>query len=209
MHMSKLLLAATLTAWLVAPAPASADWLLTPYMGVNFGGDADFGEFDTFDDEFERRVNFGASLAWMGAGIAGVSLDFGWAPNFFEDTRGPGDFEFGDSNVTTLMLNLVLGIPVGGQDGPGLRPYVAGGGGLIRTRIDGNELFDDLDTNDFGVNVGAGVHGFFSDNVGLRGDIRYFRSLGDDEAEDFFNLGLADFNFWRATLGVTFRFGGD
>ena len=31
--------------------------------------------------------------------------------------------------------------------------------------------------NDFGLDVGGGVMGFFSDNVGLRGDIRYFRGF--------------------------------
>ena len=73
------------------------------------------------------RVDFGASLGWMGAGIIGVELDFGYSPNFFEDTAGAGDFEFGDSNVTTLMGNLLVGVPVGGQVGPGLRPYGSGG----------------------------------------------------------------------------------
>jgi len=28
--------------------------------------------------------------------------------------------------------------------------------------------------NDFGINMGAGVVGFFSDHVGVRGDVRYF-----------------------------------
>jgi hypothetical protein len=207
MHLPRLLAAATAMVCLLAPARASADWLFTPQVGFVFGGNADFGEFDDFDDEFERRVAFGASLGWMGEGIAGFELDFGWAPNFFEDTRGPGDFEFGDSNVTTLMGNLLIGIPIGGEEGPGLRPYVAGGAGLMRTHIDGGDLFENLDTNDFAVNVGGGVNGFFTDNVGLRVDVRYFRSLNEDEAEDFFDLGLAEFDFWRAMFGVTFRFG--
>jgi opacity protein-like surface antigen len=209
MNVNRLLLAVMLAALLAAPSRASADWLFTPYVGFNFGGDADFGEFDDFDDEFERRLAVGASLAWMGAGIAGFEVDFGWAPNFFENTIGPGNFEFGDSNVTTLMANLVLGVPVGGESGAGFRPYASGGAGLLRTSISGDEFFDDLETNDFGVNVGGGVHGFFTDAVGLRGDIRYFRSLQDDEPDDEFDLSLSEFNFWRATVGLTLRFGGD
>jgi len=209
MHGKKLLLAAAAaTATLLTPVRASADWLFTPYAGINFGGNADFGEFDELEDEIERRAVFGASLGWMGAGIAGFEVDFGWAPNFFENTVGPGDFEFGDSNVTTLMANLLLGIPVGGEEGPGVRPYLAGGAGLIRSNIDAGDFFpDDLNTSDFGVNVGGGVSGFFTDNVGLRGDVRYFRSLADDEPDDEIDLALADFDFWRATVGVTFRFG--
>src|SRR5918995_3329428 len=86
------------------PAQASADWLFTPYIGMNWGGSAGFTQSDAdFEDEFERRANFGASLAWMGAGAVGFEVDFGYSPNFFETTTGSADFEFGDNNLTTLM----------------------------------------------------------------------------------------------------------
>lgn len=209
MFVQKLMTGAIVAGFLLlaSPSRASADWLFTPFVGANFGGNADFGEFDDFDDEFEQRVDLGASLGWMGGGIVGFEVDFGWSPNFFENTIGPGDFEFGDNNVTTLMGNVLVGIPVGGQSGPGIRPYASGGVGLIRTHVDGAGFFDDLDSNDFGMNVGAGVNGFFTDNIGIRGDIRYFRSLQDDEPDELFDLALSDFDFWRATVGVTFRFG--
>ena len=193
----------------LSPARASADWYLTPYVGGVFGANADFDSFDgdaDFEDALEKRVTFGAALGWMGNGIIGFEADFGWTPNFFENTIGDDDFDFGDSNVTSLMGNLVVGVPIGGQTGPGIRPYASGGIGLLRTQIDGGDFFDDLSRNDLGVNVGGGVHGFFTDNIGIRGDIRYFRSLEDDEAGEF-DIGLADFDFWRATVGVTFRFG--
>jgi opacity protein-like surface antigen len=200
---------AAVLALVAAPATASADWLFTPFVGANFGGNANFGDFDDFDDEVERRVDFGASLGWMGEGVIGFEADFGYSPNFFQDTVGDGNFEFGDNNVTTLMANLLVGVPVGGQTGPGIRPYGSGGLGLIRTHVDAGDFFDELDNNDFGFNVGAGLHGFFNDNVGLRGDVRYFRSLEDNEPDNEFDLGLSDFDFWRATVGVTFRFGND
>jgi opacity protein-like surface antigen len=191
-----------------APTPASADWLFTPFIGTNFGGSANFSSFDDFDDEFERRVDFGASLGWMGNGIVGFEVDFGWAPNFFENTAGSGNFEFGDSNVTTLMGNVIVGAPIGGQSGPGIRPYGSAGVGLIRSHVSGaGTFFNDLNTNDFGFNIGAGVHGFFNDNLGIRGDLRYFRSLQDNQPDSDFDLALSDFNFWRATVGLTIRFG--
>ena len=95
-------------------------------------------------------------------------------------------------------------------------PYVTGGIGLLRANIGFEDLFDDLSTNELGMNVGGGIHVFFSDNIGIRGDLRYFRGLGqqedDDPAEDddFIDedFGLDDFDFWRGTIGVTFRFGG-
>jgi opacity protein-like surface antigen len=188
--------------------PASADWLFTPYLGLNFGGSANFGDVGDFEDNFEKKAVFGGSLAWMGAGAVGVEFDLGVSPNFFAITTGDEDFDFGDSNLTTFMINAIVGAPLGGQTGPGVRPYVAGGVGLMRSHISPTIIFDDLDSTDFGINLGGGITGFFSDNVGIRGDIRYFRSLQDNEPDDNFDLGLSSFHFWRGTVGVTFRFGG-
>jgi opacity protein-like surface antigen len=141
----------------------------------------------------------------MGAGIIGFEVDFGSTPNFFENTTGEGNFGFGDSNVTSLMGNLVIGAPIGGQTGVGIRPYGSAGIGLLRSNVGFEDFVDDVNRNELGLNLGAGAHVFFNDNVGLRGDIRYFRGLqGGDEELD---LDLEDFNFWRGTIGVTFRFG--
>ncbi len=198
--------------------PASADWLFTPYLGINFSGAANTIDIDNFDEAFEQRVNFGGSLAGMSSGIFGFEVDFNYTPNFFQLTEGGEDFELlnVDSSLTTFMGNLVIGIPIGGTTGGGVRPYVTAGAGLMRSNIAAGDLFDDLSSNDAAFNVGGGVHVFFTDNLGLRGDIRYFRGLqqqdDDDvlEDDDFFDedFGLEDFDYWRATFGVTFRFGG-
>ena len=62
---------------------------------------------------------------------------------------------------------------------------------------------------DFLANPGNGLNGFFTDNIGIRGDVRYFRTLSETEADDAFDLALSDFDFWRATVGRTIRFGGN
>jgi Outer membrane protein beta-barrel domain len=189
------------------PASASADWLFTPFFGVNWGGTAGFRQSgEDFEDEFERKMNFGASLSWMGAGIAGFEIDFGYSPNFFENTAGGGNFAFGDNNVTTLMANLKLGAPFGGQHGGGIRPYASGGIGLIKSRIDDPDDLFNVNSTDWGFNAGAGITGFFSDNIGLQGDVRYFRSLQDNEPDDEFDVALGSFRFWRGTVGLVFRF---
>jgi opacity protein-like surface antigen len=190
------------------PAKASADWLFTPFIGMNWGSAVTFNDaLGDFDDEFEKRATYGASLAWMGAGIAGFELDFGYTPNFFETTEGDFDFDYGDNNLTTVMANLVLAAPIGGTSGIGLRPYASGGVGIVRSRIDNPEQFFDVSSNDWAFNVGAGLTGFFTDNVGIRGDVRYFRSLQDNEPdEDDLDLALGSFRFWRGSVGVTFRF---
>lgn len=200
--------------------PASADWLFTPYLGLVFGGAANTVDIDTLDEAFEQRANFGGSLSAMGGGMFGFEVDFNYTPNFFQLTEGGEDFEFFDvnSSMTTLMGNLVIGIPVGGTTGGGVRPYVTAGAGLMRANISFEDFleFEDLSTNELGINFGGGLHIFFTDNLGFRGDVRYFRALeqqdDDDLAEDddFFDedFGLEDFDYWRATVGVTFRFGG-
>jgi Outer membrane protein beta-barrel domain len=196
-----------LMVFVAAPAKASADWLFTPFIGMNWGGSAEFTDFaGDFEDEFEQKMNFGASLSWMGAGALGFEVDFGYSPNFFQNTAGDDDFEFGDSNVTTLMANLKVGAPFGGQTGGGIRPYASGGLGLIKTRIDDPDDLFELNSTDWGFNVGGGVTGFFNDKFGLQGDVRYFRSLQDNEPDDEVDLALGSFNFWRGTVGLVFRF---
>lgn len=177
-----------LVALLAAAQPAAADWLLTPYLGVSFGGATD-----------GQHVTYGGSATWMGASAIGVEIDGSYAPDLLE---GSGEIA-PKANAATLMANLIVGIPLGA---PGLRPYVSGGAGLLRTSLSSdNDLFN-VDDNSFGVNVGAGVIGFVRENVGLRGDVRYFRRVQDSDASDDIDLDLSGFDFWRATFGVTFRF---
>lgn len=203
--------AAGLIALSAAPATASADWLLTPFIGGNFGGSADVNNSIagvSFNNKFEHKLDYGLSLDWMGAGIVGWELDFGYSPNFFETgTASNNAFDFtNDSNVTTLTGNVIVGIPIGGY-GASIRPYAVGGVGLVRTNLqDASDFFGKVGTNDFGFDVGAGVMGFFTQNVGIRGDVRYFRSLQDHDLGNGVDLGLSNFQYWRGTVGVTFKF---
>ena len=179
-------------ALLLLPASARADWLFTPNIGTTFGGAADGRE----------HLTYGASIGWMGAGIVGWEADFQFTPEFFEPNDTDVDF-FGSSNVFTVMGNVMIGIPVGGQTGGGIRPFFIGGVGLIQQNTDSDEALD-IDSNEFGFNLGGGVMGFFNDNVGLRGDVRYVRSF--EEADDnLVTIGIGDFDFWRANVGVVFR----
>src|SRR5689334_5513942 len=96
--------------------PARADWLFTPYLGAAFGGDTP-----------SQQITYGGSVAYLGAGVIGAEFDAGITPDFF----GNNSSDIGDSNVSTVMGNLMVAIPLGE---PGVRPYVSGGVGLIRTR---------------------------------------------------------------------------
>jgi opacity protein-like surface antigen len=187
--MSKRLTALAVSLLLLNASPARADVLLTPFLGVTFGGDTP-----------NEQVNFGVSLALLGGGIFGVEFDAALTPNFFDS--GDSDVELEDSNVSTFMGNLMLAVPAPSP----IRPYASGGIGIVRTRATSVGNVFDLDENSFGVNFGGGVIGQFSEHVGMRGDLRYFRRLQDSDGGDDIDLDLGGFNFWRGSLGVTFRF---
>lgn len=179
---------------MLAPASARADWLFTPNVGAGFGGSASGRE----------HLSWGASIGWMGAGIFGWEADFAMTPEFFEGDDDDTDF-FDSSNVTSFMVNAIIGAPVGGTTGGGFRPYFSGGAGLLQSNIeDAAQLFE-VSNSDFGINLGGGAMGFLTDHVGLRGDIRYYRSLSDPDEDNEFDIDFGDFDFWRATGGVTFR----
>jgi len=110
--------------------------------------------------------------------------------------------------VIDFMGNVIVGVPIGGTRGGGVRPFATAGVGLLRRQIDGGNLFQTTSSNnDFGWNAGAGVMGFFSDHVGVRGDVRYLRTISAKEANlsDPFNLSEGDFHYWRAAIGVVIR----
>jgi opacity protein-like surface antigen len=176
-------LAFVLTALLLTPEAALADSTFTVWLGTNFA-----------QERADGRTAFGFSGTSMSEGIIGAEIDFGYSPSFFGE-----ESVFGNNNLLTLVGNLIVGVPLGGDFGPSVRPYASGGAGLIRSKID---LFEtEISSNDFGIDFGGGLMVFFNDRVGVRGDLRYFRTGFDD-------LDFLDFDkvtFWRASIGVTIR----
>src|SRR5436853_1261837 len=165
----KVVMLAATVALVCAPTQARADGYVSPFIGVNFNNNSGNG-----------RANFGVNAGGMGAGVIGGEVDFGYAPSFFGNQG-----QYGSYYVMDLMGNLIVGIPVGGTHGAGVRPYGTIGLGLLRSQITGgpNGLIP-ITNNDVGLNAGAGVMGFLSDHVGLRGDVRYFRNFNDDSRID-------------------------
>src|SRR5437773_1413242 len=165
----KVVMLAATVALVCAPTQARADGYVSPFIGVNAENNSGNG-----------RANFGVNAGGMGAGIIGGELDFGYAPSFFGNSG-----TYGSNYVMDLMGNVIVGIPIGGTHGAGVRPYGTIGLGLLRSQVTGgpNGLIP-ITNNDVGLNAGAGVMGFLSDHVGLRGDVRYFRNFNDDSRID-------------------------
>jgi opacity protein-like surface antigen len=184
----------------IAPSAAWADGYFVPFIGANFGGDVGRPLSETVDDR--NRMTYGFGVGGMAGGIFGAEFDFGYTRNFYAKDGAVVT----KSNLITAMPALVIGIPVGGQSGVGIRPYVLAGAGLLRRDLDFNTL-DSVSRNDFGYVLGGGVMGYFTDHVGLRGDLRYFRNFKVDDFDiDNVDFDKGTFNFGRASVGVLFRF---
>jgi opacity protein-like surface antigen len=176
----------------LSTVPARADGFITPFIGFNFGGDSANCPSLTVCDE--KRRNFGVSIGAMGD-AAGFEQDISFAKNFFGET--PGE----ENSVFSAMSNLVLGPGVGP-----VRPYVVGGVGLIRSRVSSlTGSITNLSTgkNSFGYDLGGGITAMFGDHVGVRGDLRRFKTFQDVNLPFFASEKL---KFWRGSVGLAFVF---
>jgi hypothetical protein len=103
------------------------------------------------------------------------------------------------NNVTTLMGNFVLISP--GHT----RLYGSAGLGLMKSRVrNAADLFD-VDSSELGFNAGGGLL-VVPGHVGLQADIRYYRTLTHPETPAGFDVDLGSLSFWRACVGLAFRF---
>lgn len=197
------LVLAAAVACVSAPAQARADGYVSPWAGVNFGYNNEVSQVRTCTTATcGNSWSWGVNAGWMGAGIIGGELDFGWSPDVYGDLV--------NNRVWDLMGNVIVGIPIGGQHGAGVRPYVTAGLGAINTKIVGGTAASSLDNTDFGYNLGAGVNGYFSDHFGLRGDFRFFRTVNADFSSfsstvNPSSFSEGQFHFWRFGVGLLIR----
>ena len=111
-----------LAVWLLAPAPAAAEWQLRPFIGFTFGGATTFVDPEKAIET--QNAVIGASGGWLGE-IFGLEVDFGRAPGFFQtdETSAASDPDLLSSAVTTLTGNVVIALP-SRMAGYGLRRHI-------------------------------------------------------------------------------------
>jgi hypothetical protein len=189
--------------WMLAcfPAVASADWHLTPFLGAAFGGNTTL--VDLQQAAGQSRPTYGGAVTWLGPGVLGFEIDFGYTPGFFE--RGTEPRLVISSHVATLMPNLVIAAPLR-WTGYSLRPYFSGGAGLMRTRIDDLAGIFPVSSNLLATNLGGGLVGFLTDRTGVRWDLRYFRNIRRDDEGDGISFGPAHLSYWRGSIGFIIRY---
>lgn len=170
------------------------------FVGGNFFGDAGRSVNDVFDDG--SRLTWGAAIGGMTKGLFGAEVDFGYSRNFF------GKDDSLDKNyVLTLMPSVIVGVPIGGERGPGFQPFASAGFGLLRRSLEVNGA-EALNNNGAAYSLGFGVNGYAGTNFGVRADYRYFRNVSADEADNIIGIDFnpGTFSFSRASVGAIFRF---
>lgn len=187
------------------PRPAAAEWHLTPLFGFTFKGDTTLiNETVEFVSAASKvHWNFGGAATLIGAGPLGVEALFLYTPGFLQQDLGV----IRSSRTIGLMGNVVLAAPRGWNE-YGLRPFVSGGLGLLRTSAeDLNEV--DLfgkPVNLLGFDIGGGAVGFITDRTGVRFDLRYFRHVRPGEELTGNSFGPVELSYWNASIGFVIRY---
>ena len=178
----------------------AADAQLRPFVGFTFAGDTSFSP-NLAEPAGNVHGTIGIGAAWLG-NVFGVEAEIAHTPGIFESSSN-SNLVIG-SSATTIVGDLIVAFP-GRMSEYTLRPYVLGGGGLMRaTMEDTFEAFaftQNLPAFDFG----AGVVGFLTKRVGVAWEIRRFQSVGGRDNQGI-SLGTEQLSFWRATMAVAIRY---
>ncbi|HUR34790.1 MAG TPA: hypothetical protein VM032_13400 [Vicinamibacterales bacterium] len=173
----------------LAGGDARAQGYISPFLGLNFGGDATCPQITDCDS---RSSNLGLAVG-RSNGLFGFEQEFAYAKHFF----GPDIVQKG--SVLTVMSNFVVGPRLGL-----VRPYGVLGAGLVKNRIDLTLSDIALGDTSFGWDIGGGLE-LGGTRAGIRGDVRYFHGFQDVGIP---GIGIKDLklDFGRASLGIVLRF---
>lgn len=183
-----------------APGLARADWLVTPFVGLKVDGRTNLIDLDQAAGA--AKVLVGGSVALLGSGPLGVEMDVGYTHGFFDsNTRGALVVR---SHVSTLTGNVLIAVPAS-VTRESLRPYLVGGVGLMHAGIgDVLNLFP-ISSNFLAFDVGGGATGALTPRSSVRFDLRRFQNLTEKTGVGA-GFGPSRLSFWRATVGLTFRY---
>jgi hypothetical protein len=194
---------------LAAPATASAEWHITPMIGLEFAGKTTIVDLD--EGTGKRHPNVSGSVALLGGGILGAEGIFSLTPGFFQSGDGSPLFQPGESplvessRVITVMGNVMVTVPRRWTE-YFLRPYVSGGLGWMRvSKQETLEVFP-TNLNLLGYNIGGGAIGFLTRNTGVRFELRYFSTVrGTDPGNPPVANGDVNLRYMTASIGVVIR----
>lgn len=181
-------------------------WLASGFIGSTFNQKS---ESNLVVDE--SSLTFGGQIAYLWAdGRIGAEFLADFSPGFKVNTLLLED----DPNMSSYMANVIAVAPFG--YGKHIQPFVSGGLGAVRLHADvlNNPLLINSDTTSgrdtrWAGDVGGGLMAF-AGTVGFRADVRWFRTALDEHltskvADQVAGSFIDDMSFWRANVGVAFR----
>ena len=186
---------------LVRPAAARADFFVIPFAGMKFGGSTSIVDLELAAGQ--KKLVLGAAALKIDDRVIGFEVEFGNIAGFFNNEKEAGDDPLvkPGSYVNDLTGSVVFSLPPGATRG-GLRPYAVVGGGLIHAAsLDLAEVLQVRRTV-AAINLGFGAIGMFTNNVGVRFDVRHLRSLTTDPPSGSVGRGI---NYSRFTIGLMLR----
>lgn len=189
------------------PGAASAEWHLTPFLGLTFKGDTTLLEFEQAAGK--AHWSFGGAVALMGAGPVGVEGLVVYTPGFFQQDTPPALGGLSPPNILhsralAVMGNVVLTTPRSWNE-YGLRPFFSGGIGLLYATATDALVILPVETSLLGYNIGGGAVGFLTERAGLRFDLRYFSNLKPSDDPEI-AIGRVHLSYWTGSVGVVFRY---
>lgn len=186
---------------LASPRAASADFFVTPFIGMKFGGSTSIVDLERASDK--RKLVLGIGARQVDDGILGYEVEFGNIAGFFgnEEFAAIEPLVKSGSYVNDLTGSIVLSLPPG-VTGGGLRPYAVVGGGLIHAASEDYLEVLLVRRTVPAINLGVGAVGMFTNNVGVRFDVRHLRSLSSDAPTGGVGRHIA---YSRFTVGLLLR----
>ena len=178
----------------IATQDAAAQAFISPFVGTTLTSPTSTGS--------STKPGYGVSLGALG-GVIGGESEFAYFPEIIDNSANA----IAKNKIITFSGGMLIG-PTMGR----VKPYVAIGAGNLHLNVTRLSTVvvptaESISNNYFTFNAGGGVIGFFTDHLGVRGDLRYTRAFGI-KIEDLETTGLAldKFNFWRAAFGLAVKF---
>jgi hypothetical protein len=211
----------------VVEAERTYPWMVTGFIGGTFGTGQVSSSLTAAQLPVPVNVTDGGATYGFQAGYlwryVGGEVIGDFAPNFRMSSLALSK----DPAVNSWMFNGIGAVPIGARDW--FQPYVSGGIGVVTLR---SQTFDqtaipvitvqgtlataqntiNTSQSHFGSNIGGGFFAY-ANRWGIRADIRYYdvakfstNTLTNGTVpSDFTQALLSGLTYWRANLGVSFR----
>lgn len=180
----------------VAPSPARADWIVRPFVGAALNPGHGFVDLERTGSD--SKLAIGAAAGWYPNAL-GFEFEVSSLPRFF---KGADELVV-TGGVTTIMANITWQLPAPSRSSR-LRVYVAGGGGVVRARLDDALGAFTSTTSLAGGNAGGGIRIRVRPRLDINADVRYFKTQYGDSGRGAFSEEFVTFT--RATVGAVFAF---